>query len=243
MNVDPEIIVIAVAIMAAASCVQGSIGFGCGLLAIPLFALLDPDLVPGPIFVGNTVLTISTVLRERNEIVWSAVGWGTAGRLPGTVIGSLVLARATDTSLQALVAIIILFAVALSIGPIKVPINTATLLGAGGFSGFSSTSVGFGGPPMALVIQRLSGPQFRSTMGMYFVVGLFMVVPGMALAGRFGLDELRVGAFLVPGALAGFAASGPLRKHVDARSLAPFVLFGATAAAVALLVRVLNQWT
>ena len=66
MNVEPEIILAAVAIMAVASCVQGSIGFGCGLLAIPLFALLDPDLVPGPIFVGNAALTTSTRPSARN---------------------------------------------------------------------------------------------------------------------------------------------------------------------------------
>ena len=240
MNVEPEIIVAAVVIMAVASCVQGSIGFGCGLLAIPLFALLDPDLVPGPIFVGNAVLTTSTALRERKDIDWSAVRWGTAGRLPGTIAGSLVLARATDTSLQLLVAIVILLAVALSVGPLRVPTNAPTLLVAGGFSGFSATSVGFGGPPMALLLQHRPGPQFRSTMGMYFTVGLFMVVPGIALAGRLGVDELIVGAALVPGAIAGFAASGPLRKHVDARSLAPIVLLGATAAAFALLVRVLT---
>lgn len=240
MNVEPEIVLAAVAIMAVASCVQGSIGFGCGLLAIPLFALLDPDLVPGPIFVGNAVLTSATALRERRDIDWHAVRWATAGRLPGTIVGSLVLARATDTSLQLLVAIVILVAVALSVGPLRVPANASTLFGAGGFSGFSSTSVGFGGPPMALLLQHRPGPQFRSTMGTFFTAGLLMVVPGIALAGRLGVDELLVGAALVPGAFAGFAASGPLRRHVDARSLAPVVLVGATVAAVALLVRVFN---
>ncbi len=238
MNVDPGVIAAAVAVIAVASCVQGSVGFGCGLLAIPVFALLDPDLVPGPIFVSNAVLTTSTALRERKDIDWSAVRWGTAGRLPGTVVGSLVLASATDTSLQLLVAIVILVAVVLSMGPIRVPTNAVTLVGAGGFSGFSATSVGIGGPPMALLLRNRPGPQFRSTMGMYFTVGLLMVVPGIALAGRLGVDELIVGAALVPGAVGGFAVSGPLRKHVDARGLGPIVLLGATAASVALLVRV-----
>ncbi len=238
MNVDPEIIVAAVAVIAVASCVQGSIGFGCGLLAIPVFALLDPDLVPGPIFVSNAVLTSSTALRERHDIDWSAVRWGTVGRLPGTVVGSLVLARVTDTSLQVLVAIVILVVVALSVGPLKIPSNAAALVGAGGLSGFGSTSVGIGGPPMALVLRNRTGPQFRSTMGMFFSVGLVMVVPGIALAGRLGIDELLIGAALVPGALGGFAASGPLRKHIDTHNLAPIVLAGATLASVALLVRV-----
>jgi len=238
MNVDPEIIVAAVAVIAVASCVQGSVGFGCGLLAIPVFALLDPDLVPGPIFVSNAVLTSSTALRERHDIDWSAVRWGTVGRLPGTVVGSLVLARVTDTSLQALVAIVILAVVALSARPLKLPGNTAALVGAGGLSGFGSTSVGIGGPPMALVLRNRTGPQFRSTMGMFFSVGLVMVVPGIALAGRLGIDELLIGAALVPGTLCGFAASGPLRKHIDGHNLAPIVLVGATLASVALLVRV-----
>ena len=240
MNVDPEIIMAAVAVIAVASCVQGSIGFGCGLLAIPVFALLDPDLVPGPIFVSNAVLTSSTALRERHDIDWSAVRWGTMGRLPGTVVGSLVLARVTDTSLQLLVAIVILAAwlLAAEHPVLSVNGNAAALVAAGGFSGFGSTSVGIGGPPMALVLRNRTGPEFRSTMGMFFSVGLVMVVPGIALAGRLGIDELLIGAALVPGALGGFAASGPLRKHIDAHNLAPIVLVGATLASIALLVRV-----
>ena len=238
MNVDPEIIMAAVAVIAVASCVQGSIGFGCGLLAIPVFALLDPDLVPGPIFVSNAVLTSSTALRERHDIDWSAVRWGTMGRLPGTVVGSLVLARVTDTSLQLLVAIVILAVVALSVGPLKLPGNAAALVAAGGFSGFGSTSVGIGGAPRGLGLRKRPRPGFRSTMGMFFSVGLVMVVPGIALAGRLGIDELLIGAALVPGALGGFAASGPLRQHIDAHNLAPIVLVGATLASIALLVRV-----
>ncbi len=240
MIAEPEAIVVAAGIMVIASCLQGTVGFGAGLVAVPLFALLDPDLVPGPIFVGNAALTISTALRERHDIVWQAVKWGVAGRVPGTVMGALVLAQVTDASLQALVAVIVLLAVALSAGPIKVPFNNATLLGAGSFSGFSATSVGFGGPPMALVLQNLNGPQFRSTMGSFFVVGLFMVIPGMAFAGRFGLDELLIGIFLIPGALVGFAASGPMRKLVDAHSLVPYVLVGSTVAAIFLLVRAVS---
>lgn len=237
MNVEPEIIVAAILVMACASCVQGSVGFGSGLLAVPIFTLLDTDLVPGPIFIGNAALTACTVLRERHNVVWSAVGWGSSGRLPGTIIGSLVLAQATNTSLQLLVAFVILVAVGLSIGPINVSTNPATLLSAGTFSGFSSTSVGFGGPPMALVLQKLTGPEFRSTMAMFFIFGLFMAIPGIAFAGRFGWDEIVIGAALVPGAMAGFAASGPLRKIVDARSLEPFVLVGSTAAAAALIIK------
>ena len=56
--------------MSLAALVQASVGFGANLLAAPTFALLDPDLVPGPIFFAAAVLTFATAFRERSDIDW-----------------------------------------------------------------------------------------------------------------------------------------------------------------------------
>ncbi len=110
MNVEPEVIIVAVLVMAVASLVQASVGFGANMLAAPVFALLDPDLVPGPIFLAAGVLTVATALRERDGIDRAVVKWCTAGRIPGAVVGAIVLSQVTDTSLQLMVALSILVA-------------------------------------------------------------------------------------------------------------------------------------
>lgn len=237
MNVDAEVVLVAVAVMTIAATVQATVGFGANLLAAPIFAILDPDLVPGPIFVAAGVLTLLIALRERDHVDREVVGWATVGRVPGSILGALVLAAATDRSIQLMVGISILVAVVMSLGLIQIPERRSTFLGAGIVSGFGATSSAIGGPPLALTLQHRSGPALRATMGAYFVIGTAITLPAIAGAGRLGWGELLVGAALVPGALLGFLASGPLRSRVDAGRVRPLVLALAAIAAVVLVIR------
>jgi uncharacterized membrane protein YfcA len=229
--------VMAVVVMALASTVQASVGFGANLLAAPVFAILDPDLVPGPIFIAAGVLNIATTIRERDDVDREVVRWATAGRIPGAILGALVLASATDRSIQLMVGISILVAVALSLGFVNIPERRASFFGGGAISGFGATTAAIGGPPVALILQHRSGPVLRATMGAFFALGTIITIPAIAAAGRLGRDELLIGAALVPGALLGFVISGPLRPHVDAGRLRPMVLGLAAIAAVILVAR------
>ena len=239
MNVDTDVLLLAALVMVAAATVQASVGFGANLLAAPVFAMLDPDLVPGPIFVATGVLTFATALRERDDVDRTVVGWATLGRLPGAILGAIVLAAATDRAIQLMVGISILAAVALSTGIIRIPERRTTFVGAGVLSGFGATTASIGGPPIALTLQHRDGAELRATMGAYFAIGTVITLPAIASAGRLGGDELLSGLVLLPGALLGFAISGPLRPRVDAGRVRPLVLGLAAVAAVVLIVRTL----
>ena len=41
-----------------ASCLQASIGFGIGMLAAPVIALVDPRLIPGTLIMVATLVTL-----------------------------------------------------------------------------------------------------------------------------------------------------------------------------------------
>jgi hypothetical protein len=56
--------ILANAIMLIASALQASVGFGLALLAVPLLALLDPRLVPGPMLLAGSLLALSCVYQE-----------------------------------------------------------------------------------------------------------------------------------------------------------------------------------
>ena len=148
-----------------------------------------------------------------------------------------MLAAVSDRALQLMVGIAILLAVALASGIVHVRDSRATHAAAGVVSGFSATTAAIGGPPLALTLQRRSGPVLRATMGAYFAIGTFITMPAIAGAGRLGRSELLAGAALVPGAMLGFLASYPLRRHVDAGRVRPLVLGLAGVAAVVLIVR------
>ena len=59
----PQFIMLSL-VVGLGSLLQGSIGFGLGLFAVPFLVLIDPRLVPGPILLASGVLTILMVHRE-----------------------------------------------------------------------------------------------------------------------------------------------------------------------------------
>ena len=56
-------VVIMVIATGLGACVQGSIGFGLGLIAAPVLALIDPSMVPGPVLAAGVPLTLAVLVR------------------------------------------------------------------------------------------------------------------------------------------------------------------------------------
>jgi len=53
-------------IMAAGSVIQGSVGFGLGLITVPLLTLIDPLFVPGPLLLSVLLLSFLMSSREKH---------------------------------------------------------------------------------------------------------------------------------------------------------------------------------
>lgn len=239
MDLPLVVLLVAGAAVLVGAAVQGSVGLGLGLLAAPVFALLDPSLVPGTILLVTSALPILTSLRELDGVDWRGLGCALTGRVPGTAVGVYVVAAHPPAVTAVVVAVVVLGAVALSVLTWTPRPTPRALLVAGAVSGVGGTATSIGGPPVALLYQRASGATLRSTMGLYFLVGNTVSVSALALAGEVGLDDVGRAAVLLPFVLAGFVLSGPLRRHVDGPRLRVAVLALSTAGAVALLARTL----
>ena len=126
--------VIAIAILLA-SCLQASIGFGMGMLAAPVVAIVDPALIPGTLIMLAALVTLMVVIRERTSIDVSGTGWALVGRVPGTIAGALLLAAIPERALAILIAGVVIVGVALtSTGWIPLP-HRRNLILAGATSG------------------------------------------------------------------------------------------------------------
>ena len=237
MIIETEVLLIAGLILLITATIQGTIGFGSNLLAVPLFAILDARLLPAPIFIATMAMAISTAARERHNIQWTVVRCVAVGRIPGTMIGAIVLASVTVASMQILIGGLILLAVAVSARGLSLPATRRVYTTGGLVAGFTATTSGIGGPPVALTLQHLDGPALRSTMGASFAVSVVITLTGIAAAGRLGVDELLVGLALMPAAIIGFLISGPLRSHINPSQLRTAVLVLSTAAALVALTR------
>ena len=222
------------------SAIQGTLGFGANLFAVPILALVNPGFVPGPVLIINPILTAMLTFRERGHVDGEALGWSLTGRLPGIVIGVVALNLVSEDQLGVLFGVLLLGAVGLKVCGLHPRRTRGTLLAAGTTSGFMGTTVGVGGPPVAMVLSDLPGPAFRATISPYFLVGTSLSVVALALGGQFGVDDLVIGAWLMPGVIAGALLSGPLRSHIDAGRTTKAVYALSTVAAVTLLVRSLT---
>jgi len=141
---SPVALVAALLVVAIGACIQGSLGFGLGLIGAPVLALIDEDFVPGPLLFIGVVLTAIVAARERGALDWRGIRWALVGRVFGTAIGTIAITRVSEDGLVALLAVSILVAVALSVAGWHVRPTPTTLVGAGTVSGVMGMLPGIG---------------------------------------------------------------------------------------------------
>jgi hypothetical protein len=226
------------AAMLAGSIVQGGIGFGGNLLAVPVLVLLDPEFIPGPALIGSLSLTLMMIAREPGDGDWPRVFPALVGRVPGTFMGAAVVALLSTDALTWFFAVGILITVAISASGVHVTPTRANLFGGGLASGFMATTIAVGGPPMALVLQSSEGPIVRRTLARFFAVGVGFSFVALATFGEMDLTDVGRGLALIPGTAIGLLLSGRVARYLDRGYTRPAVLILSAIAAVAALVRV-----
>ncbi|OBK00340.1 permease [Mycolicibacterium conceptionense] len=228
---------IVAAAIVLASCMQASIGFGMGMLAAPIVAIVDPGLIPGTLIMLATMVTLMVVIREREAIDLAGTGWALAGRVPGTVAGALLLVVMPKEALAYTLAAVVLGGVALtSMGWIPVP-HRRNLVLAGATSGLLGTATSIGGPPMALVWQNNTGARLRGTMSGFFLVGSALSLVLLALTGSVDHHTVVVFAMLVPACVLGYALSRWVNRYLDRQRQRWAAIGISTVGAVVLIVR------
>jgi uncharacterized membrane protein YfcA len=217
-------------VVAAGAAVQGTIGFGLGLLAAPVLVLLEPRLVPGPLLVTSLLLSLLLMRREWHGIRIRDLGWSVPGRFLGTAAAVLALRVLPPERFVLAVGLLVLVAVGLSASGWHAAPTPVHLFGAGAAGGFMGTVSSIGGPPMAIVYQHEEGPRLRGTLAVFFLVGVLISLAGLAIAGRFGPRELRLALGILPGIPAGYAVSFATAPRIRGRGLRSAVLAAAAVA-------------
>jgi uncharacterized membrane protein YfcA len=224
-------------IVALGAVLQGSIGFGLGVFSVPFLLLLAPQLVPGPLLAATITITILIMVRERRDVRWRDLGWALGGRVFGIWAAVEVLTSLPAGQLAMVSGLFVLMAVALTASGLHLPPRPGILAGAGFVSGLIGTVVAIGGPAIALVYQRESGPSIRGTLSAYFLVGITMTVVWLSVRGLFGVHQLRLAVALVPAVLLGYLASHRVARVLDRGYIRPAILILSAAASVAVVVK------
>jgi uncharacterized protein len=226
--------VLAVAV-AAGAVIQGSIGFGYALVAVPAMVLLLPWAVPvTPLFLALP-MTLLMSAREWHSIDLGGFALITAGRLLGTIAGVVLLVLAPKGYLSMLTRLLILTAALGSFLKPTFEVNRRTRVAGGVASGVASTVAALGGTPLALVYQDRSGAELRSTLAISFVVGIAMSLVGLGLAGQVEGRHVLLALQLLPCMLVGLWVSRWVVERLDERWLRPAVLAFAAAAGLVII--------
>lgn len=228
-----------VLVVTVASCLQGAIGFGLGLLAAPVVALFDPSLLPGSLILLATGVTVLGVVRDRGSVDLKGTGWALLGRVPGTAAGALLVAALPAQALALALAGTVLLAVLLSVCGWQPRPRPAAVAAAGAASGLLGTATSIGGPPMALVWHGSSRARMRGTMSAFFLVGALMSLTALTAVGAIDRRTLVFAGVLAPAMVLGFALSGPVNRRIDRRLVRRLGLAASTLGAVLVLVQAL----
>ncbi|WP_184980148.1 sulfite exporter TauE/SafE family protein [Sphaerisporangium rubeum] len=215
--------------------VQGGVGFGLGLMAVPVITVLDPSVMPGAVQIVNMSLPVFTLAAEWRGVDWRGLGFALLGRLPGSVVGAVIVTQVSTQALGVFVGTMVLVAVGVTVAAVAVP-RTAPTLGAAGFvSGVTGTATGIGGPPMALVYQHAKGRQVRATLAMFFFLSAGQSLVILAAVDHLPGRSVLTGVLLIPFMVAGFAVSGPLRRYLDGGRVRAGILVVAALSAFVLI--------
>jgi uncharacterized membrane protein YfcA len=233
-----EWLVIAVTVATAAT-VQGVVGFGSNLLAVPVVALIVPAALPGAMVIPGIPMAVAMALHERAHIDRRGSAFLLLGRVPGTVVGVAVVAAVSTDALAIVIGVIVILAVASSVvaAHLHPGVTPASASAAGVVTGVTGTAAAIDGPPMALLYQHHPPPVFRATLATQFAIGSLFTLVGLSLGGELHAWQLLLGASLMPSYLAGLGGSLLIRPRVDHRNLRPVVLMIAALAGLAAILR------
>jgi uncharacterized membrane protein YfcA len=228
-----ELAVVLAAVLVGAV-IQGSIGFGMNLVAVPAVALVEPAALPATLILVAFPLSVGVFAREHHAVDTSGVLWTSLGNLPGTVLGVWIVAAVSASALSAVAGASVIVAVLISLVGRPIAVTTPTALAAGFTSGVIGTAAAIGGPPLALLYQHHEGPTVRSTLAGSFLVAAAMSIVALGAAGEIHGWQLLLALVLLPAVAVGLVASHFLHRRLDAHWLRPAVLaFAAVAGAAA----------
>ncbi|WP_404430050.1 sulfite exporter TauE/SafE family protein [Sutcliffiella horikoshii] len=144
-------IVAFILIILIASVLQTSTGFGFSILATPFLLLLFELSEAIQInLILSLVISISLIMKIRNDIDLGILGRFVAGSVTGLPIGIIIFLLIDIEKLKLAVSLIILVLTVMLVLKFRIKQNKKRDLLVGGLSGLFTTSIGMPGPPLLL---------------------------------------------------------------------------------------------
>jgi uncharacterized membrane protein YfcA len=229
----------------AGATLQSATGFGYALVAGPAtFAVAEPAEALTILIALSTVLNVLVIAGEKRassiqrQMLLPVLAWA----IPGVAAGVAILLAISKPTLQVVVGICVVIAVALAPRG-SLPMRRDPTLGAKAAAGFTAgtltTTTATSGPPLVLLLQRAGSrpEEFRDTMAALLlglnILGALALVLGGA---KVELPVAGVVAILIAVIVAGRALGRLIFNRLDAdsfRTVGSFLIVASGLASVA----------
>jgi uncharacterized membrane protein YfcA len=215
-------------VIALGSLVQGTLGSGSALVAVPLALLFLPkEAVVSSMLVIGLGLNGFLSVRIKQPISYRQVLFLFLASLFGMPLGVWILRAIPLPTMQVFVGcLVVVFTFLLQWGKLRLP-QRAVLTGmAGFFSGLLDTSTSMSGPPVLILLagQGLPKDQFRRTLVSFFLVSDLVAVLMLVASGVVTLQRISYGLVAIPFAFLGGYAGDRLSTRLPERSFRALVL-------------------
>ncbi|MBT3046335.1 MAG: sulfite exporter TauE/SafE family protein [Candidatus Thiodiazotropha sp.] len=210
----------AAVVISLAYLVRGIAGFGSGLIAIPLLALILPLTTAVPLIVFlDYMASASHGIKHREAIKWNEI----LSLLPFAVVGvltALFIFKSVDMEALkiGLGAFILVFAVySLFSFSGKELISSVWSVPAGSMGGLIGTLYGTGGPFYVLYLKfrKIEKTQFRATFATIFLLDGAGRLAGYLFTGFFTLDLVLMMAVAIPLMVIGMFIGGRIHTNMS----------------------------
>jgi uncharacterized membrane protein YfcA len=179
-----------VGVVFLATVIRSAIGFGEGLIAVPLLALFLPLKIATPLAVLVSITVAAVVVaQDWRKVHVRSAGWLVVATCFGTPVGLMLLKSHHQRTVMIVLAIfIMMYSMYSLVGKRSLELKSdsmAWLLGCGFCAGVFGGAFGMNGPPLAIYgsMRRWSAQHFRATLQGYFLPASIVGMAGYWLSG------------------------------------------------------------
>jgi len=223
MIIDPSLLIVALIAIAAGSALQSMSGFGLAVIASPILVIINPNFLPAPILALGCILSLLNCIRYRQQLHFSNIKLALLARIPGSILGIVLLAILPPVFFAVGFSLLIIFSVLLTYRRLDIHHSKRNLVVAGFFSGLMGTTTSVGGPPIALVYQNSNICTLRAELGLFFLIGTLVSLAMLFASGNINDAHVQLTLPLVPAIFVGFGISFYLDKYLGQRYLKPLI--------------------
>ncbi|MCI0711578.1 MAG: sulfite exporter TauE/SafE family protein [Chloroflexi bacterium] len=216
---DFSTITIVAAIIFISTLTRSTLGFGDGLLGMPLLTIVVGIEAATPLiaFVATTIAV--TILRSNWHQVDIRIAWRLIiGSLAGIPVGLFLLTNIPDTIVKSILGMVLVLFGLYNLYTPKLPeLNDERFAFMFGFvAGILGGAYNTNGPPVVIYgsIRRWPPILFRATLQTYFFPTGFMILLGHGFAGLWTRDVVLLYAYVLPIVFLAIWMGGTLNKHI-----------------------------